>query len=108
MQRRRFLFEHRSRDQPGFTSQSHDSRDLCPICSCQLPSDDSSRVTHIDGCLRDQQGSLAEGGEREEVTGVASSDSEDETYEEYTWCNTTRIRTTSLLSPQTRASEEYH
>lgn len=103
VQRRRFIFEHRSHDQPGPTPQSHDSRDLCPVCSIQLPSDDDSRVAHIDDCLRDQQHSLAEEGERE---GTASSDSEDETYEEYTWCNTTRIRTTSLLSPQTRASKE--
>ena len=103
VQRKRFLFEHKSHDQPGPTSQSHDSRDiLCPVCSIRLPSDDGSRVAHIDGCLREQQASLAEGGA---AAADLSSDSESETYEEYTWCNTTRIRTTSLLTPQTRASE---
>ena len=104
MQRRRFLFEHRSHDQPDSTPQSHDGMDMCPVCNIQLPSDDASRAAHIDSCLSEQQqasaggGDLAEGGEEE-------GDSDGESYEEYTWCNTTRIRTTSLLSPQTRASE---
>ena len=78
---------------------------MCPVCSIRLPSDDERRSAHIDGCLREQQqDSLAEGGGggREEETGA---DSDSESYEEYTWCNTTRIRTTSLLSPQTRASK---
>lgn len=112
MQRRRFLFEHRSRDQPAPTPQSHDSVDMCPVCSIRLPPDDGSRVAHIDGCLREQQqGSLAEGGGggggrgREEET---ANDSDSESYEEYTWCNTTRIRTTSMLSPQTRASRAFY
>ena len=109
MQRRRFLFEHRSHDQPDSTPQSHDGMDTCPVCNIQLPSDDASRAAHIDSCLSEQQqasaggGELAEGGER--GGGEEDGDSDGESYEEYTWCNTTRIRTTSLLSPQTRASE---
>ena len=83
--------------------------DTCPVCNIQLPSDDASRAAHIDSCLSEQQqasaggGELAEGGER--GGGEEEGDSDGESYEEYTWCNTTRIRTTSLLSPQTRASE---
>lgn len=111
MQRRRFLFEHRSHDQPDSTPQSHDGMDTCPVCNIQLPSDDASRAAHIDSCLSEQQqasaggGELAEGGER--GGGEEEGDSDGESYEEYTWCNTTRIRTTSLLSPQTRASQSF-
>ena len=111
MQRRRFLFEHRSHEELGGSApQLHDGLDMCPVCNVQLPLDDESRAAHVDSCLREQQGggggSLSEGGgggrggETE-----AAADSDSESYEEYTWCNTTRIRTTSLLSPQTRASE---
>jgi hypothetical protein len=92
VQRRRFLFEHRSHDQLSSTPQSRDSLDICPVCSVRLPPDEESRAAHVDGCL-------GGGG------GEADTDSDSEGYEEYTWCNTTRIRTTSLLSPQTRASE---
>ena len=31
--------------------------------------------------------------------------SESESYEEYTWCNVTRVRATSMLTPEARASE---
>ena len=109
MQRKRFLFEHRSYDQLGSTSQSHDSLDVCPVCSVRLPPDDEGRVVHVDSCLREQQGGggggLGEGGGEGGEETEAAADSDSESYEEYTWCNTTRIRTTSLLSPQTRASE---
>ena len=103
VQRRRFLFEHKSRDQASSTLQSHDSRDTCPVCGIELSSDDDSKAAHIDGCLREQQTQVGGvvGGD-----GGGATDSDSETYEEYTWCNRTRIRTTSLLSPQTRASEE--
>lgn len=106
VQRRRFLFEQRSRDQPlslpqSFESCSHgNSSGLCPVCGVQLPSDGSA-AAHIDVCLEQQQTQL-----REEATvHVSGSDSSGEEYEEYTWCNQTRIRATSLLTPQTRASE---
>lgn len=36
---------------------------------------------------------------------AASSSSDSEEYEEYTWCDVTRVRATSLLDAGTRASE---
>ena len=79
------------------------------MCNARLPSDDESRAAHVDSCLREQQGGggggLGEGGGEGGEETEAAADSDSESYEEYTWCNTTRIRTTSLLSPQTRASE---
>ena len=47
---------------------------------------------HVNECLSREE-------EREE----SSSDSE--TYEEYTWCDETRVRATSMLTPQARASK---
>lgn len=105
IQRRQFLFEHRSHDQStsaaAVESASGGGGGVCPVCSVQLPSD-QSRTDHIDACLEEQERrlqSMADGVD----SGSVSSGSEEE-YEEYTWCNMTRIRTTTLLSPETRAS----
>lgn len=100
VQRRRFLFEHRSHDQPTSVPQSHaqGGSGTCPVCSIQLPSDGSG-AAHVDACLEEQQRTVGV------VQGSDSESSGSETYEEYTWCNMTRIRTTSMLSPKTRASQ---
>ena len=77
---------------------------MCPVCNVLLPPEGGG-AAHIDACL-EQQRTLEEG-----MLTLSSQNSVDdessgsEEYEEYTWCNMTRIRTTSLLSPQTRASE---
>ena len=105
VQRRRFRFEQRSHDQllslpQTLDSHGHSSSGVCPVCGVQLPSDESA-ATHVDVCLEQQQARLGE----EAGAEVSGSDSSGEEYEEYTWCNQTRIRATSLLTPQTRASE---
>lgn len=121
VQRRRFLYEQRLRDQRYCLPQRSQSEsnasqaatdsgsgELCPVCDIQLPSD-GSRVAHIEACLEEQRRRLVEDG----VSALSShsldmedgSSGSEEEYEEYTWCNTTRIRATSLLSPQARASE---
>lgn len=63
----------------------------CPVCDHTLPPGDAAAQAHVDACLR-------AGGDGT----VGSSD--DESFEEYTWCNVTRVRATSMLSPQARAS----
>ena len=94
IKRKRFLFEHphQSHDQPGPSHQTEPST-MCDTCGIQLPADDEQAAIHVSSC----QGQLSAG----------SSDSEE--YEEYTWCNVTRVRATSMLSAETRASElVYH
>ena len=105
VQRRRFLFEQRSHDQSlslpqSLDSPAHSNSGVCPVCGVQLPSDGSA-AAHVDVCLEQQQTRLRQEAGAEEF----DSDSSGEEYEEYTWCNQTRIRATSLLTPQTRASE---
>ena len=86
------LFKHgahtQSHDQPGPSHQSTFS--VCPVCGEKLSSIEEEASLHVDSCLKDQEGSSE-----------ASSDDE---YEEYTWCNVTRVRATSMLSAEARAS----
>ncbi len=63
----------------------------CSVCGVVLPADQEAASSHVASCLAER--------------GEESSGSEDESYEEYTWCNVTRVRATSLLSPQARAGE---
>ena len=102
VQRRQFLFEHRSHDQSTSASGVHSGCGTCPVCGVELPSAEEGRREHIDSCLEEQTRRLQQSGGV--ALGEGSSGSEEEEYEEYTWCNMTRIRTTSLLSPETRAS----
>lgn len=96
VKRRHILFN----QQPASTSSTHlsfeptcsNSTPLCPVCNCPLPADEGEAEAHVEECLS------REGGGTED-----SSDSE--TYEEYTWCDETRIRATSMLTPQARASK---
>lgn len=62
------------------------------MCYCPLPLEESVAEAHVDECL----GSAVRESD-------ASSDSE--VYEEYTWCNVTRVRATSMLTPEARASK---
>ena len=94
VRRKRFLFEHPP-DQPGpshqtITTSSSSSTSTCSVCGAQLPADEDAASFHVANCLA--------------VRGE-TNDSEDGSYEEYTWCNVTRVRATSLLSPQARASK---
>ncbi len=89
VRRKRFLFE-RPPDQPGPSHQTT-TTSTCSVCGAQLSTDEETASFHVANCL-------AESGE-------TNDDSEDGSYEEYTWCNVTRVRATSLLSPQARASK---
>ena len=86
------LFEHgahtQSHDQPGPSHQSTFS--VCPVCGEKLSSIEEEASLHVDSCLKDQEGG----------SGASSGDE----YEEYTWCNVTRVRATSMLSAEARAS----
>ncbi|XP_064391304.1 E3 ubiquitin-protein ligase RNF220-like [Halichondria panicea] len=88
VRRKRFLFE-RPPDQPGPSHQTT-TTSTCSVCGAQLSTDEETASFHVANCL-------AESGE-------TNDDSEDGSYEEYTWCNVTRVRATSLLSPQARAN----
>ncbi len=57
------------------------------MCGERLAANEQERLSHVHECMG------SEGG----------SDS-DQSYEEYTWCNVTRVRATSMLDPTTRAS----
>ena len=93
VRRRRFRFDHthsdQSSSQPGPSHQTSSS--TCPVCDARLPADEEAASAHVASCLHDNGD---------------SSDSEDVTYEEYTWCDVTRVRATSLLSPEARASKQ--
>ena len=88
------LFEHRERtqshDQPGPSHQSTFS--VCPVCGERLSSIEEEASLHVDTCLKDQEGDSG------------ASSGEGDQYEEYTWCNVTRVRATSMLSAEVRAS----
>lgn len=93
IRRRRIQFKCRLHDLEGFTSQPEPS---------PLGSHDQAGPSSLGS--HDQAG-LASGDEWEGVqTAVDESDSET-SYEEYTWCNETRVRATSMLDPITRASK---
>lgn len=99
MRRRHILFNsstHPSTECPGSSSSVDPSARTCPVCACTLSSEEGMAEAHVDACL-------GGGGAGPGSVGGDSSDSEE--YEEYTWCNVTRVRATSMLSPQARASE---
>lgn len=89
VKRRQILFCQRSDSSSNHAGSSASSSCTCPVCACPLPSDESVAEAHVTECLS---------------RAARDSDSEDG-YEEYTWCNVTRVRATSMLSPQARASE---
>ena len=64
------------------------------MCGVSLSSDQTEARAHVNECLGEE-------GREEEV-----GNSDSETYEEYTWCDVTRVRATSMMTPQARASEE--
>ena len=76
------------------SSDTSGSMTTCPVCTCPLPCDEGVAEIHVNECLRRAQ---------EEEEGGSGSSEEEGQY--YTWCNVTRVRATSLLSPQARASE---
>jgi len=93
--RRRFRHEHPvpaadgpgpSRVSPGPSRVSSSaSGRTCPVCDVVLASDEREALEHVSGCLNAEE----------------SGDG----FEVYTWGVETRVRTTSLLSAQARASE---
>ena len=94
MRRRSIRFEQGSNLASGAAGSSGEDARTCPVCALSLPSDASAAEAHVDACL-------GEGG------GAGGEDSSDsEVYEEYTWCNVTRVRATSMLTPEARASED--
>ena len=72
------------------SSQPGPSSNTCPVCESPLSPDENLAHTHVNNCLG---------------TGGEEDSSDGETYEEYTWCNVTRVRATSMLSPEARASK---
>lgn len=90
VKRRQILFSQHA-DASSTQDSASTSTHACPVCNCPLPSDEGVAQTHVTECLR--RAGEGDGG---------SSDSEE--YEEYTWCNVTRVRATSMLSPQARAN----
>ena len=96
IKRRQILFQ-----QPPAHSDAGPSgcSQTCPVCDTPLSSDESVARTHVNRCLGIEE-------EEEEDEGGAGGDSSgSETYEEYTWCNETRVRATSMLTAQARASK---
>ncbi len=83
------MFEHPS--EAAGPSHPPPGTDTCSVCGTLLPADLEAASSHVAGCLAERGGS--------------SESSEGESYEEYTWCNVTRVRATSMLSPQARAGE---
>jgi len=61
------------------------------VCCCPLPLEEALAEAHVSECLQ---------------VAARESDGSDDEYEQYTWCNVTRVRTTSLLSPEARASKK--
>ena len=79
---RNFLFHQHSRP---FHSDAGPSGHMC---NTPLSADQEVALSHVDEHLGEESGS-----------------SGDETYEEYTWCNVTRVRASSMLTAEARASE---
>ena len=102
MRRRHVLFNQRPNFHvPSFgAGPSTSGSQICPVCDKSLPEGVSAAQTHVNQCL-----GVEDAGEQEEEE-EGSTDSE--TYEEYTWCNVTRVRATSMLSPEARASDTIH
>lgn len=81
------MFDHPSE----VAGPSHPTPNTCSVCGTVLPADEEAASSHVASCLTER--------------GESGDNSDEESYEEYTWCNVTRVRATSLLSPQARAGE---